>query len=104
MSDHPLFDRLDFGPFAEQAMQVREDQPELWDAFVSAAERLRAESGGSYMSAKHVAERVRQWARVEKKGEWKVNNNIVSAWARMLAWERPQTFGRMFRFRERKAS
>lgn len=92
MDDVPPEKRIAFGQWVAAHLDA-------WRAFESLA--LEAIAAGQWESAKSIVEEMRKRALVERREEFRVNNNYHPYLARLLALKHPQ-FAGLFEFRKIK--
>lgn len=97
--------RLIFGDLKPEIVTAfidyHKQNPEVYEQFKRFAFEVRA-AGRSYFGSKAIMERVRYESMVRGNGDFKVNNNFSSCYARLLAFDHP-TFNDFFEFRHSHA-
>lgn len=89
----------------ERFMRFHSENPDVYRLFRHFAHEARR-AGMRRYSAKAIMERLR-WElsiAVKKDGEYKINNDYVARYARMLAQDEPKAFADFFEFRALKRS
>lgn len=93
---HPLFSGLDRDTIYA-FRKYHKQNPDIYLMFKKFAYQAK-QSGVKHYGAKAIMERARYHTEIERRGEWKVNNNFSAYFARLLAIEDP-SFEEFFEFR-----
>lgn len=89
--EHPLF--ADLAPhIVDQFIDYHRENPETFELFKRFAKDL-VRAGRRHYGAKAIFERIRWTIEIERKGEFKCNNNFVAPMVRLLQFEEPQFAG-----------
>ena len=74
---------------ADLFIAYHRERPKIWEEFAAAALAL-CEDGERRISAKHICEKIRYERQMEKRGEFKISNSMVSLYARVFVLKYPE--------------